>query len=144
MDRSTGKTNDCYVEFFSIGDAQVAVNRLRVRGQQIKIGTPPLDRVVTVDLSSQDFLLKELFPRAKNVVWKDSIPTIEKSTEPYNSGFKAFVTGEEMVMLVRHAEQPHRVSASQTIYVPTLWNILSDNVSSQATPRNARSGRSRQ
>lgn len=120
MDRSTGKTNDCYVEFFSVADAQAAVKRLRMRGHQIKIGTPPLDRVVTVDLSSQDCLLKELFPRAKNVVWKDGIPNIEQSTEPYNSGFKAFVTGEEMVMLVRHAEQPHRVSAIQTIYIPTI------------------------
>ncbi len=115
MDRSTGKTNDCYVEFFSIGDAQAVVNRLRQRSGQIKIGTPPNDRVVTVEISSQDVLLKELFPRAKNVVWKDGNPTVEKSTEPYNSGFKAFVTGEEMIMLVRHAEQPHRVSAFQII-----------------------------
>lgn len=120
MDRSTGKTNECYVEFFSIGDAQAAMNRLHSRGRHIKIGTPPVERVVTVELSSQDALLKDVFPRAKNVTWKDGIPIIEKSTEPYNSGFKAFVTGEEMVMLVRHAEQPHRVSAIQTIYVPTL------------------------
>lgn len=110
MDRSTGKTNDCYVEFFSTGDAQAAVNRLLFRGHQLKLGTAPNDRIVTVEVSSQDVLLKELFPRAKNVSWKDGKPVVEDTNEPFNTGFKAFITGEEMVMLVRHAEQPHRVS----------------------------------
>lgn len=113
MDRSTGKTNDCYVEFFSTGDAQAAVNRLYFRGYQLKIGTAPNDRAVAVEVSSQDVLLKELFPRAKNVLWKDGKPNVEVTDEPFNTGFKSFITGEEMVMLVRHAEQPHRVSALQ-------------------------------
>lgn len=116
MDRTTGKTNDCYVEFFSTGDAQAAANKLLFRGgPQLKLGTPPNDRIVTVEVSSQDFLLKELFPRAKNVLWSNGNPIVEVIDEPFNSGFKGFVTGEEMVMLVRHAEQPHRVSAIQYI-----------------------------
>lgn len=114
MDRSTGKTNDCFVEFFSTGDAKAAVNRLLFRGNQLKLGTAPYDRIVTVEVSSQDVLLKELFPRAKNVSWKDGKPIVEDIDEPFNTGFKAFITGEEMVMLVRHAEQPHRVSANNT------------------------------
>lgn len=118
MDRSTGKTNDCYVEFFSTGDAQATVNKLLLRGgPQLKLGTPPNDRMVTVEVSSQDVLLKELFPRAKNVVWNDGKPVVEVTDEPFNSGFKGFITGEEMVMLVRHAEQPHRVSALQYILI---------------------------
>lgn len=115
MDRSTGKTNDCYVEFFSTGDAQAAVNKLHLRGHQLKLGNAPNDRIVTVEMSSQDVLLKELFPRAKNVLWKDGKPTVEEPDEPFNTGFKTFITGEEMVMLVRHAEQPHRVSAPQYV-----------------------------
>lgn len=111
MDRSTGKTMDCYVEFFSVGDAQATLNKLTSRGHSLKLGTPPHDRVVGVELSTQEALLKELFPRAKNVVWRNGKPVIEESTEPFNTGFKAFVTGEELVMMVRHAEQPHRVSS---------------------------------
>ena len=77
-----------------------------MRGHQLRLG----DRAVDIELSSQDELLKQLFPRAKNVVWTGGMPIIEESNEPFNTGFKSFVTGEEMVMVVRHAEQPHRVS----------------------------------
>lgn len=123
MDRSTGKTNDCYVEFFSTGDAQAAVNKLLFRGHQLKLGTPPNDRMVTVEVSSQDVLLKELFPRAKNVLWNDGKPSVEETDEPFNTGFKAFITAEEMVMLVRHAEQPHRVSAIQYALFVNHWKV---------------------
>ena len=111
------------MEFFSAGDAQAAANKLLFRGNQLKLGNPPFDRVVNVEVSSQDILLKELFPRAKNVVWKDGKPTIEESTELFNSGFKTFVTSEELVMLVRHAEQPHRVSGHKLISTPSLQSL---------------------
>lgn len=109
MERSTSKTMDCYVEFFSAGDALAAVNKFmrnRDDGRHPRIG----DRHVTVELCGQDALMKELFPRAKNVIWHGGSPSIVESDDPYNSGFKGFVTSEEMVMLVKHAEQPHRVS----------------------------------
>lgn len=38
------------------------------------------------------------------------MPTIQEAKELYNTGFKTFVSAEEMGLLVRHAEQPHRVS----------------------------------
>ena len=107
MDRATGKTQDCYVEFFSTGDAQAWVKVINTRSNVVnRIG----DRVLDASLSSQDELLKELFPRAKNVAWKDGQPTFERSNDPYNTGFKTFVSAEELQVLVRHAEQPHRVS----------------------------------
>ena len=109
MERSTSKTMDCFVEFFSYGDALAIVNkftRSRDDGRHPRVG----DRHVTVEMSCQDTLMKELFPRAKNVVWQGGNPVIVHSDEPYNSGFKTFVTSEELVMLVKHAEQPHRVS----------------------------------
>ena len=56
--------------------------------------------------------MKELFPRARNVEWNGARPTIVKSDDPYNSGFKGFLTGEDTVMMVKYAEQPHRVSVS--------------------------------
>jgi RNA recognition motif-containing protein len=111
MDRTTGKTMDCYVEYLSVNEAQNAVNRLVYRGPQLRLGSPPQDRVVRVAMSSQDELMKQLFPRAKNVTWTDGKPVIHASNEPFNTGFKTFITGEELVMMTKHAEQPHRVSA---------------------------------
>lgn len=111
MDRTTGKTMDCYIEFASVYEAQVALNALVYRGQPLRMGSPPHGRVVNVTMSSQDELLKQLFPRAKNVVWTGGKPTILTSSEPFNTGFKTFITAEELIMMSRHAEQPHRVSA---------------------------------
>lgn len=100
---------DCYVEFFSYRDALFTVNkfgRYRESGRHPRVG----DRHVTVQTSNIDTLMKELFPRAKNVVWQDGEPEIKASAGPYDSGFKGFLTGEELVAVVRHAEQPQRVS----------------------------------
>ena len=109
MDRSTAKTMDCFVEFFSSGDARAVVNkhwRACDDGRHPRLG----DRHVDMEMSSQEALMKELFPKAKNVSWPGGNPTIERSEEPYSSGFRSFTTGEELVMMVKHAEQPHRVS----------------------------------
>lgn len=106
MDRTNGKTMDCYVEFFSHGDAQAAFNKCLLRGNQLRLG----DRVVDVAMSSQDELLREMFPKAKNVEWSHGRPIVRESSDPYNSGFKAFVTNEELLQLVSYAEKPHRVS----------------------------------
>lgn len=119
MERATGKTMDCYVEFVSKDDAQASVNRLVYRGHNhLRLGVPPYDRVVSIEMSSQEALMKQLFPRAKNVQWRGGKPTIVESNEPYNTGFKSFLTAEELVMMVRHAEQPHRVST----HLLPLWN----------------------
>ena len=107
MDRSTGKTMDCFVEFFSTPDARACINSILLRSvSQNRIG----DRVVEVMLSGQEELMTELFPKAKNVKWQGAKPVIKEATELFNSGFKAFVSLEELGCLVRHAEQPHRVS----------------------------------
>lgn len=113
MDRPTGKTMDCYVEFFSTPDARAASNSLNLRPRYtLRIN----DRIVDVATSSQAELLKELFPKAKNVSWEGGIPTIQEAKELYNTGFKTFVSAEEMGLLVKHAEQPHRVSDMTGVY----------------------------
>lgn len=113
MDRLTGKTMDCYIEFFSVGDAQAAVNAKTRLGNIHKLG----DRVAEISMSSQDELLKVLFPKAKQVEWDSGVPLIMETDEPFNSGFKSFVTKEELVMLVKHAEFPQRVSAPLSLYL---------------------------
>ncbi|MCJ1475476.1 hypothetical protein MMC13_004139 [Lambiella insularis] len=108
MDRGNGKTMDAFVEFISHADAMVQVEKhLRgnvVGGRSVKLG----QRHVNVRISNQETLMKALFPRAKNVKWQRQQPMIMESTEPFNSGFKGFITNEELVSMVRFAEQPQR------------------------------------
>ena len=109
MDRISGKTLEVYVEFFSRSDAQAVVNKMihqrDVQHRHIKLG----DRHVEVLMSEQGALMEDLFPKAKNVKWNGQTPVIVPPTEPYNTGFKSFITGEELVQMVKHAQQPHRV-----------------------------------
>ena len=120
MDRPTGKTMDCYVEFFSTPDARAASNSLNLRPRNmVRIN----DRVVDVATSSQAELLKELFPKAKNVSWEGGMPRIQETKEVYDTGFKTFVSAEEMGLLVRHAEQPHRVSDMTRFYSLTISRL---------------------
>lgn len=111
MERSTGKTMDCFVEVENMHEASTIVNNFHHRcmsGRAPRIG----DRHVDIELSCHEDLMKELFPRAKCVKWKDNDPTVYETNEPFNSGFHGFLTGEEMVMVQKHAETPQRVSLS--------------------------------
>lgn len=118
MERVTSKTLDCYVEFVSFNEAVAAVNRFetnRTGGRSGRLG----QRHVEVELSSQEHLMKDLFPKAKNVKWVGSKPTIVSTNgnDVFNSGFQGFVSREELVMLVKHVESPQRVSITAGISV---------------------------
>ena len=117
MERVTSKTLDCYVEFVSFDEAVAAVNRFetnRTGGRSGRLG----QRHVEVELSSQEHLMKDLFPKAKNVKWIGSKPIILSTNEndTFNSGFQGFVSREELVMLVKHVESPQRVSSVLYIF----------------------------
>ena len=109
MERNTGKSMDCFVEFFSHADATALVNRItrakEEEGRHIKLA----ERHVDVELSSQSALMQELFPKAKNVQWNGSVPEVYSTNEPYNSGFKEFITDEELIQMLKYAETPQRV-----------------------------------
>lgn len=124
MERSTAKTMDCYFEIPTAAEAQMALQRhesLVACCQQPKIGT----RHASLELSSQDELLADLFPRAKSIAWKDGVPIKLKSTDPYSGGFSEFFTHEEMVGLVRHAENPGRSPFSQKCLQRTYECMIS-------------------
>ncbi|BDD61563.1 hypothetical protein MAP00_006602 [Monascus purpureus] len=107
MERPTAKTMDCYVEFQTPNDAKDAVTRINKMHETSRI--PRLgNRHIDVELSSQDALLKDLFPRAKCLHWKDGVPYVLENTDPYSTGFTGFFTSEEIVGAIRHAEVPHR------------------------------------
>ncbi|TQW01121.1 RNA recognition, RNP-1 [Cordyceps javanica] len=108
MEKVTSKTMDAYVEFVTLEDAMRAVDKHtqnQLSGRPTRLG----DRPVDLQLSSQANLMKDMFPVAADVVWKGVTPEIQpfKPTEPW-SNFKGFISAEEMVMLVKHVEVPHR------------------------------------
>ncbi|KHO00373.1 RNA recognition motif domain protein [Metarhizium album ARSEF 1941] len=108
MERVTSKTMDAYVEFVSLDEANKAVEKHQqhfLSGRVSRLG----DRPVDVELSSQESLMKDLFPLAKGIVWNGVSPQFRQFNpkEPWDN-FKGFVSEEEMIMLVKHVEVPHR------------------------------------
>jgi hypothetical protein len=115
MERSSAKTMDCFVEFASVGDAQVAMRKVNdgLPGNPPRLGS----RFVYVDMSSQDELLKALFPSAKCVQWRNGVPTVLENKDPWSTGFDGFMNEEELFMMIRHAEFPRRVSATTDLFL---------------------------
>ena len=114
MDRNTGKTMDAFVEVSKPQEAALVADsftRRLMSGRPLKIG----DRAVDVELSSQEELMGNLFPRTKFTTWKGSVPKVNDAGDMYfpgqpARGFDGFVGSEEMVMLIKFANQPSRVS----------------------------------
>lgn len=116
MERVTSKTLDAYVEFVTTEDALKAVQRhtrALNSGRPNRLGERPVD----IELSSQNKLMKDLFPLASGVCWDGPKPVIKAPVpnEPWTR-FKGFITEEEMTMLVKHVEVPHRVSQATTFH----------------------------
>lgn len=107
MERSTSKTMDAYVELQCPEAAlqqSLRHENLIASGKHPKLGT----RHVGLEVSSQDELLGDLFPRAKSIKWAGGVPAVLENDDPYSAGFTGFFTVEEMVGLLRHAEYPQR------------------------------------
>ncbi len=121
MERSTGKTMDAYVETIT---QEIAAQAWEHGFGLARMRHPKLgQRHVTVELSDQAELMKDLFPRARCVAWNNEefgTPHIVQTNDIYISGFKGFFTAEEMNGVIRHAEYPQRVSA------PTGYDAVVD------------------
>ena len=111
MDRLTGKTMDAYVEFQSLDAATKAVQR---HEENCKAGRPSKirDREIDVELSSQEQLMKEIFPKAKGVQWLRNVPIFRPHDEPNGQShiFTGFITNEELTVVSKLVDNPHRVS----------------------------------
>lgn len=115
MEKPTGKTMDCYVEFPTHQAALQCVQKFSsaVDGEdRTRIG----DRNIGIDLSDQAELMEAIFPRARFVEFD---PLHGKATElrhypssGWSTGFQGFVTLEEMFGVVRFAESPMRVGSN--------------------------------
>jgi hypothetical protein len=105
MERITAKTGSAYVEFYDFESAIKVVDKhhqAKAHGKPIRIST----RIVSVSISSQDALLKDLFPYARQVTWVGGQPRIDVPPQE----FKGFVTEEELISLCKNVEFPQRVS----------------------------------
>lgn len=109
MERVTSKTMDAYVEFVNLDEAMKAVERHQQAakaGRVSRLG----DRPVEVELSSQACLMKDLFPLARGLIWDGATPHFTPHNARHDwENFRGFISEEEMVMLVKHVEVPHRV-----------------------------------
>lgn len=123
MERVTSKTMDAYVEFVSLDEAMKAVDNHQgnlQNGRVTRLG----DRPVEVELSSQASLMKDLFPLARGLIWDGVTPQFK----PYNphfawENFRGFISEEEMVMLIKHVEVPHRVRLVSPFPLPPLLSL---------------------
>ncbi|KAI9732033.1 MAG: hypothetical protein M1818_007628 [Claussenomyces sp. TS43310] len=109
MERVTSKTMDAYAEFVNVHEAVNAVNRYysnRTAGRGGRLG----ERHAELEVVGHERLMRDLFPKAKSVQWVGAMPMILPTypSDRYNSGFQGFTSREELVMLVKHVETPHR------------------------------------
>lgn len=113
MDRASGKTMDAFVEVESREEVYSIVN---LYSQRIKQRRGPRigNRHVEIVESSQEELMRALFPKSRNVTWQGQEPLIGHSGDEHSSGFLGFLTREEITTLVKHAEVPQRVSVVAT------------------------------
>ncbi|CAI4218316.1 unnamed protein product [Parascedosporium putredinis] len=121
MCRVTGKTLDAFVELRSTNDAVRVVERhMRccASGRPSRLG----DRLVDISMSNQKELMKALFPKANGVEWTDDEPIISKEGM---LSFRGFVTEEELTMLVKHVENPHRCPFSRDCPERPFESIIS-------------------
>ncbi|CDM27316.1 hypothetical protein DTO013E5_4468 [Penicillium roqueforti] len=129
MERSTGKTMDCYVEFPTKKDAEETVDRIN---RAYDVGSTPRmgSRHVDIELSTPAKLLKAAFPRAKCISWEDGNPVQLVNKDSWSTGFDGFLTDEELFCLTRHAEQPHRSAFASKVpqrcyesFITTIWKF---------------------
>lgn len=124
MERVTSKTMDAYVEFVSLEEAMKAVDKHHHNlksGRVSRLG----DRPIEVELSSQANLMRDLFPLARGLIWDGATPHFKPFNQNYAwENFRGFVSEEEMVMLIKHVEVPHRVSLRRDMLAGTLLTVL--------------------
>ena len=115
MERTTGKTMDCYIELEDKEAAEYHIDcyfgASRDAGGAPKIG----NRRVHMELASHDELLHQMFPRAKCIQFTDGKPLIVPNTDAYSTGFQGYVTSEELFCLWQQATIPTKVSPHMAI-----------------------------
>jgi len=92
---------DAYAEFMNANDAWKCVSRRR---SQV-LG----NRRLSLDVVNQSELMKNIFPRAKGIIWEGAMPAPSANKPEFGSRTEV-ISREELVLVVNHARTPHRVS----------------------------------
>lgn len=102
---------DAYVEFMNAKDAWKCVSRRRSR----VLG----NRHLSLDVVDPSELMKDIFPRAKGIIWEGVMPVPAANKPEYGSKTE-IISREELVLIVNHARTPHRVSHQSSPEVTTV------------------------
>lgn len=92
---------DAFVEFLNPKDAWKCVARRKSR----VLG----NRHLTLDVVDPSDLMKEIFPRAKGIIWDGVIPAVLQDKSGLDGMTPVILGREELVLIVAHAKTPHRV-----------------------------------
>ncbi|KAF2719444.1 hypothetical protein K431DRAFT_208395, partial [Polychaeton citri CBS 116435] len=112
MERMTGKTMDVFVEVADADEARHIVMSSNRRAANLR--TPKLgDRVVSMELSTQEEFMGALFSKAKDTTWVGAMPHVEYKSEEvrpgvWTQGFRGFLQPDEINMFVKFATSPLR------------------------------------
>lgn len=98
---------DAYAEFLTAEDAWKCVSRRRSR----VLG----NRHLTLEVVDQSELMKDIFPRAKGIIWEGFAPKREYLED--NGSKIEILNREELTQIVNHAKTPHRVCYSLCVVV---------------------------
>lgn len=109
-----GKTMDAFVEFLNPKDAWKCVARRKSR----VLG----NRHLTLDVVDPSDLMKEIFPRAKGIIWDGVIPAVLQDKSGLGGMTPVILGREELVLIVAHAKTPHRVCS--VLYIVEQTDVL--------------------
>lgn len=118
MDRPTGKSQDAWLEMPDQATHNYVMRQYNaaVAARKIpKIASKPVDLISC----TQGKMMAAFFPNAKDIYWdpQTGIPIkvkLEdgKEENPFGTGFRGFITKEELYCVRMHTENPARVSIS--------------------------------
>ncbi|KAK1830256.1 hypothetical protein QBC39DRAFT_354590 [Podospora conica] len=107
MERLNSKTHDVFIELINKHEATQTVDKFNAQAkkhQYLRLGK----RVCQVVMSSQEELMREMFPTARGLTWNGTTPAIDGTPHETWETFKGFINDEEFGMVRRFTEYPHR------------------------------------
>ncbi|KAK6511965.1 hypothetical protein TWF481_000864 [Arthrobotrys musiformis] len=103
MDRTTGKTMDCFLEFPTVGAAERFIQRRCNNNRRCILG----GRHISLELVRQGELMRWLFPKVRGATWGDNGGLVLGDWTALSATVE-IISREELVMILGHARTPHR------------------------------------
>ncbi|KAK6526663.1 hypothetical protein TWF281_009867 [Arthrobotrys megalospora] len=103
MDRTTGKTMDCFLEFPTVTGAERFIQRRCNNNRRCILG----GRHISLELVRQGELMRWLFPKVRGAMWGDDGDLVVGEWTGLNT-LTEIISREELVMILGHARTPHR------------------------------------